>query len=68
MKVGKLKNRQVNGNHYSKHKIQVWDIILEYELNFFEGNILKYLLRDKGDRKTDLLKAQHYLEKLISIS
>jgi hypothetical protein len=68
MKVGKLKNRQVNGNHYSKHKIQVWDIILEYELNFFEGNILKYLLRRKDNRKLDLLKAQHYLEKLISIS
>lgn len=63
-----LRDKQINGNHYSKHKIQVWDIVTEYELNFFEGNILKYLLRRKDNRKLDLLKAQHYLEKLISIS
>lgn len=68
MKARSLKNRQVGGTHYSKHKIQVWDIIIEYELNYFEGNILKYLLRRKDNRKQDLLKIQHYLEKLISIS
>lgn len=60
-------NRQVGGQHYSKHKIQPWAIIDEYNLNYYEGNILKYLLRDKGKRKEDLLKAQHYLEKLISM-
>lgn len=68
MKAKELRNKQVFGNHYCKHKIQVWDIILEYELNYFEGNILKYLLRRKDNRKQDLLKIQHYLEKLISIS
>jgi len=56
---------QVGGNHYVKHDIQPWDIIDEYELSFYEGNILKYLLRQKGDRVEDLKKAQHYLDKLI---
>lgn len=61
-------NRQVGGTHYSKHTIQPWSIIDEYKLNYYEGNILKYLLRRKDNRKLDLLKAQHYLEKLISIT
>ena len=29
------------------------------------GNVLKYLLRDKGNKKEDLEKAVHYLEKII---
>ena len=57
---------QVGGNHYSKHNIQPFDIIDEYELNFYAGNVLKYLLRYKDKNKVeDLKKAQHYLSKLI---
>ena len=55
--------KQVGGNHYRSHKIQPWDIIDEYGLNFYEGNILKYLLRRKGDRATDIGKLIHYAEK-----
>lgn len=61
-----MRNKQVDGDHYCKHKIQVWDIIDEYELDFYEGNILKYLLRTKKDRVTDLKKLIHYAEKKIS--
>lgn len=56
---------QVGGDHYSRHTIQPFDIIDEYNLNFYEGNALKYLLRQKGDRIQDLKKARHYIDVLI---
>jgi hypothetical protein len=58
--------RQIGGSHYVTHKIQPWGIIEEYNLDFWEGNVLKYLLRKKGNRKEDLEKAKHYLEYIIS--
>lgn len=57
--------KQIGGSHYTEHKIQPWDIIDEYHLNFYEGNVLKYLLRNKGNRKEDIKKAIHYLEKIL---
>ena len=61
------KKRQVGGDHYTQHEVQPWDIILAYKLDYFEGNVLKYLLRRKGNRLEDLLKAQHYLERKIEL-
>jgi hypothetical protein len=59
------KGKQVAGTHYQK-AIQPWDIISEWELDFWEGNVLKYLLRWKfKDGVQDLQKAKHYLEYLI---
>ena len=60
-------SKQIGGTHYSKHTIQPWDIIDEYGLNFYEGNVLKYLLRKKDNRREDLEKCQHYLEKCIEV-
>lgn len=60
---------QIGGDHYSKLPIQPFDIIEQNNLNFFEGNILKYLLRYKHKNGVqDLEKAQHYLAKLIEIT
>ena len=56
------RDTQVGGTHYKK-EIQPWDIIDEYQLNFYEGNALKYLLRAKSNRLEDINKAIHYLEK-----
>jgi hypothetical protein len=64
-KLEGVTSRQVGGNHYVDHKIQVWDIIEEYGLDFFEGGCLKYILRRKSNRLEDLRKAAHYLEKVI---
>ena len=59
---------QVGGDHYSKHKIQHWDIVQEYGLNYFEGAIVKYVLRHRGKNGVeDLKKARHTLDKLIEI-
>ena len=62
---GKAALEQVGGNHYKSFAIQPWDIIDEYNLSFYEGNVLKYLLRHKHNRLEDLQKARHYLDKVI---
>jgi len=60
------KDRQVGGDHYQR-RIQPWDVIDEYGLDYYEGNAIKYILRWKGDRVEDLKKAIHYLEKEIEL-
>lgn len=62
-----FKDKQVGGDHYKKHSIRPWDIIDEWKLNFYEGNILKYLLRRKSNRLEDLQKIAHYVEKMIEM-
>jgi hypothetical protein len=54
--------RQVGGSHYKNKKFQVWDIINEYELNYYLGNAIKYILRNKSNKAEDIAKAIHYLE------
>lgn len=59
---------QVGGDHYTRMPIQPFDIIEANHLDFWQGNILKYVMRfrSKGGVE-DLRKAQHYLERLIDI-
>lgn len=57
----------IGNSDYSQHSIQPWDIIDEYKLNYYEGNVLKYLLRRKDNRKEDLKKTMHYLEKCLEM-
>ena len=59
-----VRSYNVGGSDYAKHKYQVWDIVKMYGLNFWEGNMLKYLLRKKegNDRLMDLRKIEHYLD------
>jgi len=60
------RDKQVAGSHYRISPMQPWDIIKAWELDFWRGNVIKYVLRApyKG-RKTDLEKAKHYIEYLI---
>jgi hypothetical protein len=62
-------NKQVGGNHYDKMKIQPITFIVDNEISFIEGNIIKYVCRwkDKGGIE-DLKKAKHYLDILISVN
>jgi len=57
---------QVGGSHYKTKTIQPWDYIVQNNLPYLEGNIVKYVSRwrEKGGID-DLRKAQHYLSKLI---
>ena len=51
---------------YAKRTINgkdVIDIVKELNLNFNEGNILKYLLRDKGEDEQDLEKIIVYAQR-----
>ena len=60
---------QVGGKYYKQLPIEPWDYIAANGLGFFEGNIIKYITRAAKTRnRDDLLKAQHYLSKLLEIS
>lgn len=61
-------DHQPGGNHYQNKTIQPWDYIIANNLDWCQGNIVKYVtrFREKNGLK-DLKKAQHYLEKLIEV-
>lgn len=51
--------------HYNQG-IEMWDYAYTHNLDFFEGNIVKYVTRWKHKNGLqDLLKAKEYLDKLI---
>ena len=62
----KVWNKQIEGNHYQKYKIQPSKFVVENKLLFPEGCAIKYIIRhqDKGG-KDDLLKAIHFIEMII---
>jgi hypothetical protein len=54
-------------HHYQGNKMEVIDIIEDYELGFHLGNAIKYILRadKKGNTKQDLKKALWYIQREI---
>ena len=59
---------QVGGDHYKKQgaTMQPWAIIDAWGLDFYAGNVLKYILRHQyKDGVEDLKKARHYLDRMI---
>lgn len=57
---------QVGGDHYKSKAIQPWDYIEANNMDFFEGNALKYLTRWKvKGGVSDLKKAIHYIQKIV---
>lgn len=62
------KGRQVGGEHYGGGSIQHWDIVHMFELDYFQGQITKYVMRwKKKGGIQDLEKARHFLEKYIEL-
>jgi len=58
--------KQVGGDHYKKMKIQPMDYIEANDLNWAEGNVIKYVTRHSyKNGKEDLEKAIHMLEMII---
>ena len=55
--------------HYNQGQIEVSDFIADQKMNFFEGNVVKYLARYKfKNGLEDLKKCQWYLTKLIKLT
>jgi hypothetical protein len=55
--------------HYQQGKIQVWDFIVDQDLDFLSGNIIKYICRaGKKPQETELddwLKVRAYVERKL---
>jgi hypothetical protein len=60
-------DRQVGGDHYKTCKIQPVDYIVENNLTFLEGNVVKYITRHrrKGEGARDIEKVIHYCELIL---
>lgn len=59
-------SRQHGGNHYKGTSIQSWDVFLDWGLDPWACNVIKYVQRHrKKSGIDDLEKAKHYLEFMI---
>lgn len=59
--MSNVRDYNIGKSDYAKHKIQPWDIWLEYNLNPWDADIVKRVLRTKEgeDRKLDYEKIIH---------
>lgn len=68
-----VRSFNVGSSDYAKHKIQPWDIWIEYHLNPFDADIVKRVLRTKQEngmsereaRILDYEKIKHICEERI---
>jgi len=62
----KTMDDKINPDHY-KGKVQPIDLIESLDLDFNTGNVVKYVSRHKKKNGLeDLLKAQFYLDRIIT--
>lgn len=69
--------RQVGGDHYTSTsgecprcgaKLQHWDLVSMFHWDYFQGQVIKYLMRwRKKNGVEDLKKSRHYLDKYIEL-
>ncbi len=65
-----VRSYNVGKSDYAKYKIQPWDIWLEYNLNPWDADIVKRVLRNKENesRRVDYVKIIHVCkERIIQI-
>ena len=62
-----IMKRQIGGNHYKDCAKQPVEYIHANDLNYFEGNVIKYITRHrtKGEGRKDIEKAIHYAEMIL---
>lgn len=67
MKRDDVRSHNIGTSNYSKHKIQPWDIWLEYDLNPWDADIVKRVLRTKetDSRVMDYEKIIHICQERI---
>ena len=59
--------KQIGGSHYNTKAIQPIDYILENNLGYCEGNVIKYVTRHKDKNGAeDIKKAIHYLQFILA--
>ena len=59
-------DKQIGGSHYRSLKIQPSKFVIENEVLFPEGSVIKYICRHRfKNGKEDLLKAIHFIEMFI---
>lgn len=64
--LSKMKNSISAPSYYMRGKIETWDFIVDKQLDFLEGNVVKYIVRWREKNGVeDLKKARVYLDKLI---
>ena len=64
--TSKVYNKQIGGTHYQKFKIQPSKFVIENELLYPEGCVIKYIIRHRSKNgKEDLLKAKHFIDMII---
>ena len=57
---------KINNSHYKLKNPEPIDVIISWNLNFCEGNVIKYISRWKEKNGIeDLYKAKSYIEYLI---
>jgi hypothetical protein len=63
-------DHQIGGTHYKTASgREHWDIVEEFNLDYFQGQVSKYLFRWKSKGGiVDLQKARHFLDKYIEIA
>ena len=62
-------DKQIGGDHYKDCKIQPVEYIHANQLDYFEGNVIKYVTRHrtKGEGKKDIEKAIHYAQLILEL-
>jgi len=64
--TSKVYSKQIGGVHYKKFKIQPSKFVIENELLYPEGCVIKYIIRHRlKNGKEDLLKAKHFIDMII---
>jgi hypothetical protein len=64
----KSKEQVEHPKHYNLG-IEMWDYAVSHDLNFLEGNVVKYVTRWRHKNGIqDLYKAKQYLDKLIEVN
>lgn len=62
-----VRSSNIGASNYAQHIIQPWSIIQDWELNYWDGDIIKRVLRTKNtdSRKMDYQKIIHICEERI---
>ena len=62
-------DQQIGGDHYKDCGIQPVEYIHANTLDYFEGNVVKYITRHrtKGEGRKDIEKAIHYAQLILAL-